>query len=61
MDNFMLFAGGFVSYLITFIVFIAAILIACFIGIAIRKNKNKKLEALATDNTSEVVADSEKA
>ena len=37
--------NGFFSYLVTYIVFIAAIIVAFSIGFALRKNKNKKLEA----------------
>lgn len=42
-DNMILFANGFASYFVCFLVFVAAIVIACFIGIAIRKSKNAKL------------------
>lgn len=51
MNNFIAFANGFISYLVCFIVFILAIVIACFVGIAIRKAKNKKAEAILADGS----------
>lgn len=45
MDNLMTFffsPNGFVPYLVTYFVYIAAIVIAFYIGFALRKNKNKK-------------------
>ena len=45
MNNIMTFLfspNGFVPYLVTYFVYIAAIVIAFFIGFALRKNKNKK-------------------
>lgn len=56
MDNMILFANSFVSYLVCFFVFVLAIVIASFIGIAIRKNKNKNLEVA---NATDVVTDSQ--
>ncbi|MCR5209879.1 MAG: hypothetical protein K6C99_06690 [Lachnospiraceae bacterium] len=59
MDNlttFFMSENGFLSYLVTYIVFIAAILIAFSIGFALRKNKNKKLEvagASAAEDTED--------
>ena len=46
MDNLMTFffsPNGFVPYLVTYFVYIAAIVIAFYIGFALRKNKNKKV------------------
>ncbi|MBR4207662.1 MAG: hypothetical protein K5987_00105 [Lachnospiraceae bacterium] len=47
MDSFQLFFYGseysFLSYLVTYLVFLSAIVIAFLIGFALRKNKNKKL------------------
>ena len=44
MSNASLFLSSFASYLLVYFVFIAVILIAVFIGVALRKNKNKKEE-----------------
>ena len=45
MDNFMLFLSAFCSYLVKYIAYIVAIVIACFIGIGLRKSSNAKKEA----------------
>ena len=42
MENFMLFLSSFCSYLVKYIAYIIAIVAACFIGIGLRKNSNKK-------------------
>ena len=42
MQNLILFTNGFLEYLIVFAVFVALVLVGVFIGIALRKNKNKK-------------------
>ena len=42
MQNLILFTNGFLEYLIVFAVFVALVLAGVFIGIALRKNKNKK-------------------
>ena len=57
LTTFFMSENGFLSYLVTYIVFIAAILIAFSIGFALRKNKNKKLEAAgaAADTETESV------
>ena len=47
LTTFFMSENGFFSYLVTYIVFIAAIILAFSIGFALRKNKNKKLEAAA--------------
>ena len=40
MNNLILFLNAFLSYAFAFIVVIALILVACFIGINLRKRKN---------------------
>lgn len=40
MNNLILFLNAFLSYAFAFIVVIALILVACFIGISLRKRKN---------------------
>ena len=45
MTNFTLFLNSFLSYLLVFFVFGAAIIVAYIIGINIRKAKNNKIEA----------------
>lgn len=40
MNNLILFLNAFLSYAFAFIVVIALIVIACFIGIGLRKKKN---------------------
>ena len=42
MDNLVLFINGFLEYLIVFGVFVVLVVVGVFIGIALRKNKNKK-------------------
>ena len=41
----MLFLSAFCSYLVKYIAYIVAIVIACFIGIGLRKSSNAKKEA----------------
>ena len=43
MQNLVLFTNGFLEYLIVFAVFVVLVLAGTFIGIALRKNKNKKM------------------
>ncbi len=53
MDNLTLFLNGFLSYLVVFFVFLATIVIACLIGVALKKSKNAKMiteEADAADH-----------
>ncbi len=45
MENLMLFLSAFCSYLVKYIVYIVAIVIACFIGIGLRKSSNAKKAA----------------
>lgn len=45
MTNLILFVNCFMEYLICFGVSVLVVLIACVIGISIRKTKNAKLEA----------------
>ena len=45
MENLMLFLSAFCSYLVKYIAYIVAIVIACFIGIGLRKSSNAKKEA----------------
>lgn len=51
MDNFLMFLDRFLEYFICFAVFLVCILIACFVGIKVRKAKNAKAEVLATDES----------
>lgn len=53
MANFMSFLSWLASYAVVYFVFIAAIIIAFFIGFAIRKNKNKKEAESNIDTASE--------
>ena len=46
MNNFILFANSFLSYLLVYFVFAALIIIAVLVGIKVRKAKNDK-EAVA--------------
>ena len=45
MDNLILFLNAFLSYAFAFIVIVALIVIACFIGINLRKKKNASMKA----------------
>ena len=54
MNNLIAFTNTFLSYLLCFIVFGVLILLAIFMGIKLRKNKNKKEELnKASDNLEE--------
>lgn len=54
MNNLIAFTNTFLSYLLCFIVFGVLILLAIFMGIKLRKNKNKKEEInKASDNLEE--------
>lgn len=44
MNNLILFVNSFLSYGLLFLFVVALILIACFIGIGMRKRKNAQLE-----------------
>ena len=55
MDNFMLFLSAFCSYLVKYIAYIVAIVIACFIGIGLRKSSNAKKEAEGVNAEGEKV------
>lgn len=50
MVNLMSFLSSLASYLLVFAVFTCAIIVAFFIGSAIRKNKNKSEEAMQTES-----------
>lgn len=53
MNNLLIFLDGFLEYLICFGVFAAAILIAVFIGISMRKAKNAKEDKMTETETAE--------
>ncbi len=53
MVNLGIFTGYFLSYLILFLVFVALVVIACMIGIRMRKAKNEKEAAEAALETPE--------
>lgn len=44
MNNLILFINSFLSYLLVFAVFAVAIVAACFLGVTLRKRKDKKME-----------------
>lgn len=59
MDKLMLFLfspDGFLSYLVTYLVYITAIVAAFFIGFGLRKAKNKKVEGLQDSGSPETAA-----
>lgn len=56
MDNLTLFLNGFLSYLLVFAVFGVTILVACLIGIALRKNKNARTAVTDTEGSDESAA-----
>lgn len=59
MDKLMLFLfspDGFLSYLVTYLVYIAAIVAAFFIGFGLRKVKNKKVEGMQGNDAAETSA-----
>ena len=59
MDKLMLFLfspDGFLSYLVTYLVYIAAIVAAFFIGFGLRKVKNKKVEGVQGNDGAETSA-----
>ena len=59
MDKLMLFLfspDGFLSYLVTYLVYIIAIVAAFFIGFGLRKAKNKKVEGLQESDSPETAA-----
>ena len=47
---------GFLSYLVTYLVYIIAIVAAFFIGFGLRKAKNKKVEGLQESDSPETAA-----
>ena len=49
----MLFLNSFLSYLLVYLIFGVCIVGAVFAGIAVRKNKNKKDEANASETVAE--------
>lgn len=53
MVNLGIFTGYFLSYLILFLVFVTLVVIACMIGIRMRKAKNEKEAAEAALETPE--------
>lgn len=50
------FINTFLSYLLVFAVFIILVCLAVFLGIKLRKNKDKK-EQKITDNTKDTITD----
>ncbi|MCR4586275.1 MAG: hypothetical protein K5686_11195 [Lachnospiraceae bacterium] len=56
MNELSLFADGFMRYLVTYIVFIVAIVAAFLIGFALRKNKNSKEAADEQEAVTEEAA-----
>lgn len=49
MQNAVLFTNSFLEYLICFGVSVIVVIIACVIGVSLRKSKNAKLEAEAIE------------
>lgn len=47
MNNLILFLNSFLSYLLLFVIMICLVVIACVIGVKMRKSKDAKLEAEA--------------
>lgn len=50
MNNLILFVNSFLSYGLLFLFVVVLILIACFIGISMRKRKNVQLEVVGEEN-----------
>ena len=53
MENLTAFANSFYSYLVVFFTFGITIVIACLIGIGLRKNKNAKMASGAETESAE--------
>lgn len=47
MNNLILFLNSFLSYLLLFVIMIALVVIACIIGVKMRKSKDARLQAEA--------------
>ncbi|MBD5466461.1 MAG: hypothetical protein HDR22_11755 [Lachnospiraceae bacterium] len=47
MNNLILFLNSFLSYLLLFVIMIALVVIACIIGVKMRKSKDVRLQAEA--------------
>lgn len=47
MNNLILFINSFLSYLLLFVIMIGLVVIACVIGVKMRKSKDAKLQAEA--------------
>lgn len=52
MENLILFLNAFMSYGLTFLFIVALCLIACFIGIGLRKKKNAAMQAEESTESS---------
>ncbi len=56
MNNLILFFNSFLSYLLLFVIMVALVVIACVIGVKLRKSKDAKLlqeELLEKEETAE--------
>ncbi len=52
MDNLILFLNSFLSYAVMFLFIVALCIIACFIGVGMRKRKNAAMQAEEGKETS---------
>lgn len=52
MNNLILFINSFLSYALLFIVIIALVVIACLIGINMKKRKNASIQSAEKEETS---------
>lgn len=49
MNNLILFINSFLSYLLVFAVFVAAIILSCVLGVTLRKMKNQKAKTVSIE------------
>lgn len=52
MENLILFLNSFLSYAFMFLVIVALCILACFIGVGLRKRKNAAMQAEEKKETS---------
>ncbi|MBQ7065731.1 MAG: hypothetical protein IJN92_02825 [Lachnospiraceae bacterium] len=55
MNNLILFVNSFLSYLLLFVIMIGLVVIACIIGVKMRKSKDAKLAAEAAMEKEDAV------
>lgn len=55
MNNLILFINSFLSYLLLFVIMIGLVVIACIIGVKMRKSKDAKLAAEAAMEKEDAV------